>query len=322
MLDFCTTIIPAAASVVSRVESRPCPNFWLIHFIFLFFLFPSAWACILQDDAGHTLKLMQPAQRIVSLSPDLTEILLSLGAEKSLVGVIAGSDYPPQAKKIRRVGDYHALDKELIIALHPDLIVAWGESHVQELDFFRHLSIPVYVSHPQHLLDIPHTIKALGCLAGQSQKADQIANQFIQNYHQLSKKYGQIYSGQSRVRVFYEIAAHPLMSINRRSWINEAIELCGGQNLFAQEYFSDLFKQTAFTLSLESVLKANPQVIIAGLPPGWQRQWQAWPNLVAVKSGSLISINPDLIERPGPRILEGVEEMCKHLNPTLSIRSE
>lgn len=281
-------------------------NFLLPPFLLLLFI-SSSLACTVTDDAGNRLALAHPAQRIITLSPDLAELVFALGAGSSLVGVIAGSDYPREAKQIPRVGDYRALDLERVSALHPDLILAWSESQVRQVEVLRQWSLPIYISHTRHLSDLPQTLRRLGCLLGKEKNGEQLARRFERRYVLLKQNYHR----KTPVTVFYELASQPLITINRLSWINDAIEVCGGKNIFAETGLSRPFRQTAFAVSAEAVVKANPQWVVAGLPPGWERQWQRWPSVTAVKENKLVTINPDLLERPGPRILDGVEELCK-----------
>jgi iron complex transport system substrate-binding protein len=289
----------------------------LFLFLFLSFLSPT-YACSVIDDTGTPLTLSHPAHRLIILSPDLTEHVFALGAEKAIVGVITGSDYPSAAKQIRQVGDYRALDLEAILSLHPDLVLAWGESHTAQIAALKRFSIPVFVSRTEHLKDIPQTMQRLGCLLGKETEAKQLKERFFRRYAELKKKYQ---NPSSSVSVFYQLAAHPLITINQGSWITEAINLCGGNNIFAQEGLSPL-KQKAFAVSTEAVIRANPEVIVADLPSGWQKPWQAWPFLAAVKNQRLISIKPDLLERAGPRILEGVGQLCQALHPSLSSKPQ
>lgn len=257
-------------------------------------------ACEVIDDAGHRIKLAHSAQRIVSLAPDLTEILFATGAGKQIVGVMQNSDYPPTAKKIPIVASYNSVDLEKIVTLHPDLIVLWSEGKLAES--LRKLNIPIYVSHQKKITDIPNTLFRLGCLAGTEKAADAAALKFTQHYHQLEKKYAQ----KKKITVFYQVWSEPLMTVSEASWINDVITLCGGRNIFAN------LKGAAPVVSLETVLTMNPEVIIAaGKKQDWKKLWDKWPRLLAVKKQQLFTLTPDLIERASPRILEGAEEMCK-----------
>lgn len=275
------------------------------------------WACTVVDDAKQRLTLTQPARRIITLSPDLTELVFALGADKALVGVIAGSDYPQAAQRVPRVGDFRALDVERILALHPDLILAWGESQVRQVEELKERKLPVFISHSRHLVDIPDTMRRLGCLTGKEKRATVLTQNFFKRYARLKRGYHRAIP----VRVFYQLASRPLMTINRESWINDAIVLCGGNNIFAQTGISGPFKQTAFAVSLEAVLAANPELVVADLPQGWQQNWQSWSSVAAVQGRHLVTINPDQIERAGPRILDGVEELCRAVSSVAKVQT-
>ncbi|HSW70794.1 MAG TPA: cobalamin-binding protein [Gammaproteobacteria bacterium] len=274
-----------------------------------FFLFTGSlsFACIVRDDAGNLVYLPRPAERIITLSPDLAELAFALHAGQSVVGVIEGSTYPAAAQKIPRVGDYQSLDFERILVLHPDLILAWGESHGRQIESLKRLSIPVFISHTHHLREIPYTLRRLACLMGKEKEASLLAEHFLVHYQRIKQKYHKSFP----IRVFYQLASHPLITLNQTSWISEAIALCGGRNIFASTGLTTPFKQTAFAVSREAVVERDPELIIADLPFNWQESWLAWPSVSAVKNHHLVSLPPDLLERPGPRILEGVEELCR-----------
>ncbi|MEO8400410.1 MAG: cobalamin-binding protein [Gammaproteobacteria bacterium] len=268
--------------------------------IFFLWLNSTANACEVVDDASHTIKLLSPAKRIISLAPDLTELLFAAGAKENIVGVVKGSDYPSNAKKIPVVANFNHVDVERVLALHPDLIVVWAESRMP--DQLKNLSVPIYVSHLRHITDVPRTLQRLGCLAGTEKKASVAARHFIQDYQQLQRKY----SRQKTISVFYQIWPEPLVTVTQASWINEIIMLCGGKNIFAN------LSGVTPEVSMEAVLRANPDVIIGSeTKMDWRKQWRKWPLLSAVKNNRLFVIDPDWVERAGPRILNGAEEMCR-----------
>lgn len=263
----------------------------------IFFSYANA-ACSIRDDNGNLIHLQKPAYRIISLAPDVTEILFLIGAGTNVIGVMQGSDYPSAAKQIPIVGSYAGLDLEKIISLHPDLIVTWNSRQVST---FKKYGIPVYFNDPHHLTDIPRTIKHLGCLTGTSQSAEYEAALFSRRLKELERKYHH----QKKITLFYQIGSYSLITINRDSWINQAITLCGGTNIFAQ------VKLAAPEVTWEAVVAANPQMIISDATDvNWKSRWLKWTAMTAVKNKHLYSISPDIIERAGPRLLQGVEEMC------------
>ncbi len=261
-------------------------------------------ACDVTDDTGHTLHLSTPAQRIISLAPDITETLFAISAGNHIIGVVQGSDFPEAARKIPLVGSYSGLDLERIASLRPDLIVTWSQAFSRQLAALKMLGIPIYTTSPRRLEDIPHTMKNLGCLAGTFPNAQSVANQYEHRLALLHKRYHR----QDELTVFYQIGTYSLITINQDSWINQAISLCGGRNIFAQT------KWIAPEVSWESVITANPQVILSDAnDENWTKRWNAWPTLSAVKQHFLFSVNPDLISRAGPRLLDGVEQICGYL---------
>jgi iron complex transport system substrate-binding protein len=269
-------------------------------------LFSSAnAACDVIDGSGQHVRLSQPAQRIISLAPDITEMVFAMGAGGHLVGVMQGSDYPLAAKTKPVVGSYHSIDIEKIISLHPDLIITWSTTFSRSLSVIKRLGIPVYVSDPHRLEDIPHTMKQLGCLTGMENTAQDQARYFLQELNRLRMQYEHAKS----IRVFYQIGAYSLITVNKNSWINEVISLCGGQNVFANARFA------APEMSWEAVVSANPQVIVTDAQMlDWKQRWQRWPQIAAVKQQHLYAIHPDLIERASPRLLQGVSQMCVALD--------
>ncbi|MBV8802592.1 MAG: cobalamin-binding protein [Gammaproteobacteria bacterium] len=275
--------------------------FYFLLAIFMLILMRQVNACEVMDDTGHLIKSMHPAQRIVSLAPDLTEILFAAGAGDKIVGVVKGSDYPLTATKIPIVATYNSIDLEKILVLHPDLIIAWTEtSYISQLN---KLGIPIYLSHQKKLTDIANTLEKFGCLAGTEKQANLASRNYLQRYHALQKKY----SNSKPLTVFYQVWATPLMTITKNSWINEIITLCGGKNIFAD------LNGVAVEVNVEGVVVANPEVIIGTQTDGL-KQWQAWPKIRAVHTKHIYAIDPDLIERASPRVLNGVEEVCWRLS--------
>lgn len=275
----------------------------VIFIVFIILYYISAQACEVIDDTGQVVHLNHPAKRIISLAPDMTESLFAVGAFESIVGVVKGSDYPLQAKKRPVVADHHSVDMEAILLLHPDLIVAWADSrYAMQL---KKSGIPVYLSQQRTLTDIPRTLQKLGCLAGTEKMAKKAADDFSNRYLKLKNKY----TNQPVVSVFYQAWPNPLMTISKQSWINEVILLCSGKNIFAE------LKGAAPEVNIEAVIYADPDVMIGtNSQVEWQKQWRSWNMLRSVKNHHLYTINPDLIERAGPRLLDGAELICLHIN--------
>lgn len=261
------------------------------------------------DDKNNIVSLAQPAQRIISLAPHITESLFAAGAGNKVVGVVAYSDYPAAAKKITRIGGYPTADLEKIISLKPDLVIFWPSgNNLKQIETLSTFGIKVYMSEPHYPADIAKTVQRFGILAGTSEIAEKSANEFIRHYESLKKSY----SKKEKVKVFYQIWNKPLMTINGKHLISNIIDLCGGTNVFA-----DLQTLTP-KISVEAVIASQAEVIAAGgmgeKTIEWSAEWKSWPQLPAVKNGHIYFIDPDILQRVGPRILLGADELCMMLD--------
>jgi iron complex transport system substrate-binding protein len=268
-----------------------------------------------RDDAGATVRLAAPAKRIVSLAPHLTELLFAAGAGERLVGAVEYSDYPPAAKKIPRVGGYSRPDLEAVAALKPDLIVAWTSGNAPaHLDKLRALGLPVFVTQPNRIEDIAALLERLATLAGSEATGKVEADKFRQRLAALRSQY----ANRPKVRTFYQIWKQPLMTVGQGQIIGDAIAVCGGDNVFGK------LQALAPTVTVEAVLAANPEIIVASgmgeSRPDWLDDWKRWSQLQAVKRDNLFFIPPELIQRHTPRLLEGTEMLCKHLDTARSHR--
>jgi iron complex transport system substrate-binding protein len=268
------------------------------------------------DDAGRLVSLRQPARRIISLTPHLTELLFAAGAGSHIVGTVEFSDYPPAARSIPRVGDSAQLDLERILALKPDLILVWRDGNAQrQLQQLVQLGIPVFYNEPRRLPDIAHAIEQFGRLAGTEAVALPAARAFLARLAELRRRY----AGRAPVRVFYQVWDRPLMTINGESLISHVIRLCGGTNVFAG------LRPLTPEISTEAVLAADPEAIVGVRAepgqPGNLEQWKRWPQLQAVARDNLFVIDPDLISRDTPRILQGAALLCQDLATARARRS-
>lgn len=270
---------------------------------------------VVRDDTGATLRLAAPAQRIVSLAPHITETLYAAGAGSHLVGAVEYSDYPEAAKKLTRIGGYSRLDLEAIAALKPDLAVGWASgnspAHIEKL---RALGIPVYLAQPERIDDVATQLERYGELAGTQATARAAATDFRNRLAELRTRYGD----RPKVRTFYQIWKQPLMTVGGGQVISDAIRLCGGENVFAD------LTALAPKVTIEAVLAADPEVVVASgmgeARPEWLDDWRQWKTMTAVKRDNLFFVPPDLIQRHTPRLVEGAERLCAHLETARSKR--
>ena len=279
---------------------------YVIIFLSGMFFSSLSWAEIkVQDDEGNFITLPNPANRIISLTPHITEILFSAGAGSKIIATVSYSDYPQAAKKIPRISGYPSMDIEKIVSLKPDLVVVWASGNNREqIRKLSEMGLTVFISEPRRIIDIYKTIKRFGKLAGTNKIASKSAEKFIHHYEYLKEKY----SNKEKVKVFYQFWNKPLMTINGEHIISNIINLCGGTNVF-----SELNSLTPI-ISIEAVLASRTDVIVVGnndeKKSKWISEWKPWLHLAAVKKNQLYFIDPDLLNRMGPRILQGADQLC------------
>ncbi|MBR8185435.1 cobalamin-binding protein [Burkholderia ambifaria] len=266
-----------------------------------------------RDDAGNTVTLPAPAQRVISLAPHATELVYAAGGGAKLVGTVTYSDYPPAAQAVPRVGDNKALDLERIAALKPDLIVVWRHGNAErQTDALRALHIPLFFSEPKHLDDVATSLRQLGTLLGTAPVADAAAASFSRDIAALRARY----AARAPVTMFFQVWDRPLTTLNGAHLFNEVITLCGGRNVFAA------LKPLAPSVTDEAVLAANPEAIVttsagatrSDAPLPSLARWRAWPALTAVARNNLFAIDGDLLTRPSPRIAQGAAALCEDLD--------
>ncbi len=261
------------------------------------------------DDRGNTVTLERPAQRIVSLSPHITEMLFAAGAGERIVATVLFSDFPEAAKEIPVIGSHNAVAYESLLAANPDLVIAWASGNGDEIIArLKSLGLTVYLDEPTKIEDIPRSLQRIGTLVGREEITEREAAVFTKTLNAL-----RIVNGtKPPVNVFYQIWNDPITTLNGKHLVSDVIRLCGGKNIFADVI------PIAPVVNLESVLTANPDVIVvSGMDekrPEWLNEWSQWTNLAATKNGQLHFIPPDLLQRNSLRIMQGAEMLCEILD--------
>ncbi|WP_310451969.1 cobalamin-binding protein [Sulfuritalea sp.] len=269
---------------------------------------PARAEIVVTDVGGTRVRLAAPARRIVSLAPHITELVYAAGAGERMVGNVEYGDFPPAAAKLAKVGGYSRLDLEAIVALKPDLVLGWESGNLPAaVARLRALGFTVHLSQSNRIEDIAGELEQIGKLAGTEAVAGAAATAFRQRYAGLATRYSQ----RPPVDVFYQIWKQPLMTVNGQQIISDAIRLCGGRNVFAA------LPILAPTVTVEAVIAANPEVIVASgmgdSRPEWLDDWRRWTTMAAVTRDNLYFVPPELIQRHTPRILDGAEKLCAHL---------
>jgi iron complex transport system substrate-binding protein len=274
----------------------------------LLFLFPQlaeARAAI-TDDLGRKVELKEPAKRIVSLAPFLTELTYSAGAGKRLVGVSAYSDFPPEARTLPQVGTAMGPEIEALASLRPDLVLAWEDSiRPGDIERIERLGAPVFVARAKRLDDVPRLLEAVGLLAGLDVAGT------ADGYRSRLAALRATHAKRRRVRVFVEVWHRPLTTIAGAHWINEALALCGGDNVFGE------LPMVAPVVSWEELYARDPEMIVgAGTDGGeaaFRANWSQRASLSAVRAGRLAYVDADTLQRPTLRLAQGVASVCAAL---------
>jgi vitamin B12 transport system substrate-binding protein len=249
------------------------------------------------------------AQRIVALAPHIVEMLFDIGAGNKIVGAVAYSDYPKAALDIPRVGSYHGMQIEKLLALNPDLVIVWKSGNSQsDIDKIERLGIKVVFSNPVDIDDVATELRYFGGLTGNEKQAETVALA----YEKRLKKLRVENKDKQPIAIFYQLWSEPMMTINGTTWINQLIEVCQGVNVFKSN-------PTPYPkISTENVIVAQPHLIV--LPDENSKKpqpiinWLKWPEIPAVKNNKFINVDADLLHRFSTRMLSGIEDMCEKID--------
>ena len=255
------------------------------------------------------------AERIVSLAPHLTELAFTAGAGDRIVGAVEYSDHPQAAQQIPRIGDAFRVDLERVLALDPDVVLAWESgTPVQTVERLQALGLTVRSIATHRLQDVATALRAIGQIAGAEKTADEAATRYEARIAALRSEY----RDRARLSVFVQVNDRPLYTINGRQIMSEVLELCGGGNVFAG------LNELAPTVSIEAVIAANPQVILAtdDTVPDAAAYWRRWSHIEAVRTGAVYTIPSDDVARSTTRLADGAREVCRTLDRARALRRQ
>ncbi|QCU75273.1 cobalamin-binding protein [Pseudoalteromonas distincta] len=247
--------------------------------------------------------------RIIALAPHIVENLFAIGAGDNIVGTVDYADYPSEAQSIERIGGYYGISLEKVLALKPDLVIAWKSGNQSEdLAQIERLGIKVYLSNPTTIAGVADELLTFGEFTGKIEQSQQAANAFTQKLNAIIKSQ----QDKKDITGFYQLWAEPMMTVSKNTWISQLIETCHVSNVFAQSVTD--YPQ----ISIENVIVTKPQVIIIpdekSKTPQPIVNWQKWPEVPAVKNDQFISVNADLLHRFTPRMLDGLADMCDKID--------
>lgn len=269
---------------------------------------------VVRDDSGYELILDKPPQRIISLAPNNTEILFALGVGERVVGVTTYCDYPEEAKEKARIGDLQGNSEE-IVALQPDLVVAKWTLNKNMVDKLRKLNIPVLCVEPESIEGVYRAIEMIALVTRTEEVGEKIIADMKKEIAEVQEKIAGIPEEQ-RVRVFIEVGTDPLFTAGNKTFVDELVRLAGGINVASEIDGYQMY-------SSESVIEKNPDVILA--PDSYYvdveqviNERPGWDQIKAVREGRVITkIDPNLINRPGPRSAQAVKLIAEAFYPDL-----
>lgn len=242
-------------------------------------------------------------ERVVSLAPSLSEIVVELGAAGLVVGVLDGGDRPAALVNVPSVGRYGQLDMERLLSLKPDLILLWpGSVGPAQREQLQRLNVPVYVAEPHNLEQLTRQVQAIAEQLGRADAGLGLADQLRRRLAELRQRYQRA----EPLRVFYQVWNQPLYTVGGEQIISDALKVCGARNVF------DDLKLPAPQVSIESVLQRDPQLILVG-DQAQREAWKVWPTLF-----ERVRLVPDKgLERPSGQMLEAVARLCQVIAPNL-----
>ncbi len=276
--------------------------------LFLLPALPAQAATVrLLDDAGQRLEFTRPPQRIISLTPHLTELLFAVGAAQQIAGVDSASDYPQAAQALPRVGDFSRINFERILALKPDLVIVWlGGNRAADIHALKKMGLPVLQTQATRLDDVARLLRLLGQASGHASAGEAAARDFSRQLAALKVPPAR----HPPIKVFYQVWDHPLMTVGGTHWISDALTVCGARNVFAD------LRGLSPVVSREAVLQRAPELVLSGSDaPDARRQWQQFSGLPAVMNHAFVRLDADLLHRPTPRLIAGVAELCAAVRP-------
>lgn len=263
------------------------------------------------DIKGKTVVLNKTPERIVSLSPTNTEIVFALDAGEKLVGVTSFCDYPEEAKEIDKIGDFENPNIELIKKMDPDLVLAGGFLQEDLMAALEELGIPVASTEAAGVESIYDSIAMIGKLVGQETKAEELINNIHKDIEEIENKV----MGKEKPKVFYLVWKDPIFTAGQGTYINEIIQIAGGQNVASE---IEGWGQYSF----EELLKQDPDILIAayhstdeGMRKEDIMEDELFSKLPCVRDGKIHIMSDDnIVSRPGPRVVEAIREMAETLH--------
>jgi len=275
------------------------------------------WPRSFTDDLGNTVIVDKPPQRIISLSPNLTEIVFLVGAGQQLAGRTDFCDYPAQAQAKPSIGGIINPSLERLVSLQPDLVLAARGVDAAFVDRLLEMKIPVLGYDPQTLDDVIALVRRIGRITGHDEQGDEAAKALAKRKDRVAAQHR---GAGNSLRVLFVLSRDPLFVAGATSFVDDMIRTCGARNAVRDVSTIDQTRPWP-QASREAVVAADPQLVIIAQRHGVQQpegpqailthlqRLPAWREVAAVKAGQVYLINDDLVTIPGPRLIEGLEEI-------------
>jgi len=264
-----------------------------------------------RDDLGHEVRVPAAPLRIVSLAPGATESLFAAGGGQQVIATVQYSDQPSAALRVPRIGDASAIDLERLVALRPDVVVAWpGGGNPAQRAKIATLNIPIFDHQVVHLSDLPGSLERLGALSGTPRVAARAAGELAAQLAALTQRYA-VRPGSARPSVLLQVWNRPIYTVGGRQLMSDALTVCGARNVFAD------LPEASPLVNIEAVIARNPDIIVVAAPPGegaaWLADWQRFPMLNAVKARRVVSFEDQGLSRLGPSVMPATAGLCEVL---------
>ncbi|MBW2650635.1 MAG: cobalamin-binding protein [Deltaproteobacteria bacterium] len=265
------------------------------------------------DKMGREISVPPSPRRIVSLAPNITETLFALGLDREIVGVTRFCDYPQETASKRKVGGLVSPSLEKIVSLEPDLVIGTADGNRKEtVDRLERIGLPVYVVNPGGLGEILEMILDIGEITGKRKEADRL----VDNLRKRIDRVVLLTKNSARPGVFFQVGEGAMITAGKNTFIDRLIRSAGGENIAGDS-------PTRYPrFSMEEIILKNPDIIIVssaknGASSSIKQAWEQWKDIAAVEKGNIHVIDPDLVSRPAPRIVDGLETMAGIIHPEI-----
>lgn len=265
-----------------------------------------------EDDFGNKVTIEKSPEKIISLAPSHTEILFNLGLDAKIAGVTTYCDYPEEAKTKEIVGDYTAINLEKIIEINPDLVLIYGPGDEESNNRLKEAGITILGFMPESIDQVIDTIKKIGEITEKAEEAKEVTDKMIEKRDSIVEKV----KDKDKVKVFYEIWHDPLMAAGPGSFMDELMTIAGGDNIAKDA--EGQYPQ----FDIEQLIERNPEVYLTSKDSEEKtvesiKARPGYEDITAIKEGNIYILDPNIVSRPGPRIVEALELVAKAIHPEL-----